>query len=305
MRRAHDIGLTVSKLPVSSYDVQYPKKKVHFTYRLSEFEGFNNETGTIGGFYIVPNIIHYVRFGSKNFSFIDAVCVLSALKNHKPELFIFHTNAKRFVGPSWKKIQRTPGFKYRIHRINIPPKIFEEKVIGQHRLLHATEFTKIKVLMTFGGIVLDNDVYVVKNLNKFRKFEMTLSWEEGACMSTRVLIGNKKARFLKLWYDSFREYSPRKWYYNAGCKPAWEILSHRPELIHRVKTLFGSRNLVRSLYKKWYWKGWKEYYTIPVLVRHASLHQPHYKWLPKFDEVSIKYSGVAFAEMARDVYLTT
>ena len=45
-------------------------------------EGFNNETGTGNGIYLVPNIIHFVRFEGNNFTFVDAVCVLSAFKNH-------------------------------------------------------------------------------------------------------------------------------------------------------------------------------------------------------------------------------
>ena len=30
--------------------------------------------------------------------------------------------------------------------------------------------------MTYGGIYLDNDVFVIQNLNKYRKFECAIEW---------------------------------------------------------------------------------------------------------------------------------
>ena len=57
---------------------------------ISTFEGFNNETGTDS--FIVPNIIHYIRFNKATFSFVDYVCVRSAYVNHRPQRIFFHTN---------------------------------------------------------------------------------------------------------------------------------------------------------------------------------------------------------------------
>jgi mannosyltransferase OCH1-like enzyme len=37
---------------------------------------------------------------------------------------------------------------------------------------------RIEVLINYGGIYLDNDVYVVQSLEKFLKFEMVVSWDE-------------------------------------------------------------------------------------------------------------------------------
>jgi hypothetical protein len=44
------------------------------------FEGFDNETGTEDDTYLVPNIIHFLRFKDNNLTFVDAFCVLSAFK---------------------------------------------------------------------------------------------------------------------------------------------------------------------------------------------------------------------------------
>ena len=59
--------------------------------------------------------------------------------------------------------------------------------------------------MTYGGIYLDNDVYVVNSLNKYRKYEMTLGWEiVNKFIANQVIIANPHARFLKTFFDSFR-----------------------------------------------------------------------------------------------------
>jgi len=67
------------------------------------FEGFNNETGAENGTYLVPNIIHFLRFKQNNLTFVDAVCVLSAFKNHRPDKILFHTDFENFVGPTGKR----------------------------------------------------------------------------------------------------------------------------------------------------------------------------------------------------------
>lgn len=63
------------------------------------------------------------------------------------------------------------------------------------------------VLMNFGGIYVDNDVYVVNSLDKYRNYEMTLSWDSDELfIGSQVLIANRNARFLKAYFDSYRQY---------------------------------------------------------------------------------------------------
>lgn len=59
--------------------------------------------------------------------------------------------------------------------------------------------------MTYGGIYLDNDIYVVNSLDKYRKYEMTLGWEiVNKFIANQVIIANPHARFLKTFFDSYR-----------------------------------------------------------------------------------------------------
>lgn len=64
---------------------------------------------------------------------------------------------------------------------------------------------RILVLMNFGGIYLDNDVYLVNSLDKYRIYEMTVSWDgDNEAIGNQVLIANRNARFLRAYFDSYR-----------------------------------------------------------------------------------------------------
>jgi hypothetical protein len=80
------------------------------------------------------------------------------------------------------------------------------------------------------------------------------------------------------------------------------VLYKRPELVHRVKLLFGVHMLVPTLY--WtLWKEWRQLYTIHLLIRHRSyLDEENLQKWPFFDENNIKDYPMTFGEMAREVY---
>ena len=54
------------------------------------FEGFNNVTGTHN--FIVPNIVHYIRFQQIRFTFVEYICLISVYTYHRPSLIIIHTD---------------------------------------------------------------------------------------------------------------------------------------------------------------------------------------------------------------------
>lgn len=153
----------------------------------------------------------------------------------------------------------------------------------------------------FGGICLDNDVYVCQSLNRFRKFEFTLNWE-GSYLSNQVLIGNKNARFPKLTLETYKLYDGSKWYYNAGQLPTTAILYKYPELVHRIRGEFGIVALVNCpfIYKQ-YISDWNQ----RLYAFHMTMRGNQISWgdcpsnYKKFDEQLIKTLNVTFGEMAR------
>ena len=176
-----------------------------------EFHDFNNETGA--NKLIVPNIVHYVRFGAKSWTFVEYICMRSAYTIQQPDYIFIHTDVDEFKGKYWNWVMHEPDFRSRIVRIptQVPDNIFGQELSAEWKLYHGSDVTRIRVMMQYGGIYLDNDVYVVNNLDKYRNFEMTLGWFEHGALGTMVLMANKDARFLKLWLDDYHDYKKDLW----------------------------------------------------------------------------------------------
>jgi mannosyltransferase OCH1-like enzyme len=173
----------------------------------------SNETGA--DHFIVPNIIHLIRFNKTEFSFTDYICTQAAFRNHRPDYFYVHTDAPegRFSGKYWELIEKDLELRshIRILPLEPPSEIFGQQLNPKWRLYHGGDVARIRTMMKYGGIYLDNDVYVIQNLDKYRKFEIAINWDEGQFLGSQVIIANRKARFLSLWLDSYREYHPELW----------------------------------------------------------------------------------------------
>ena len=93
------------------------------------FEGFNNVTGADR--FIVPNIIHFIRFNLTEYSFIDYVVIKAAMRNHRPDYFYIHTDVPgpgNFTGRYWNLIQKDPELWSRIRLLTIK---VDEQIFGQ------------------------------------------------------------------------------------------------------------------------------------------------------------------------------
>ncbi len=183
-----------------------------------DFEGFDNQTGT--GRLIVPNIIHYIRFNRTALTFVEYVCLRSAYLRQQPERILVHTNvpdistAANLTGEYWERIRNDQPDLYgriTVLPIELPADIFGQPLSESWRVFHGSDVARIRTLMKYGGIYLDNDVYVVGNLDKYRHFEMALGWDEGQFLGSQVILAHKDARFLPLWLDTYREYHSDLW----------------------------------------------------------------------------------------------
>lgn len=178
------------------------------------FEGFNNETGA--DHFIVPNIIHLIRFNKTKLTFSDYICIQAAYRNHRPDYFYIHTDIPngQFRGKYWKLITNDLELKSRIRILpqEAPTEIFGQKLNPEWRFWHGGDIARIRTMMKYGGIYLDNDVYVINNLDKYRKYEIAMNWDENQFLASQVIIANKDARFLRLWLESYRKYRPKEWW---------------------------------------------------------------------------------------------
>jgi mannosyltransferase OCH1-like enzyme len=111
-----------------------------------------------------------------------------------------------------------------LKKIKSKPTVFGQELLGEFLgtvYYHRSDVWRLMILMNYGGIFLDNDVYVVNSLNKYRKFEMTLSFENEddsmSAIGNQVLLAHKNARLLRAHFDFYRrDYNKISWFYNAG-----------------------------------------------------------------------------------------
>ncbi|XP_008475650.2 uncharacterized protein LOC103512653 isoform X1 [Diaphorina citri] len=242
----------------------------HFPNGSVDFRGFNNYTGYPNGCYVVPNIIHIIKFNEFEFTFIQMICIASILTNHNPRLLILHTNME-FKGKYWEAIQRLPGFdKVRVQYLAKPRSIFGLSLNGKYGIWHSSDVARLRLIHTYGGIYLDNDVYVVQSLDRYRRFEFALEWNYHMNLGNQILIGHRDARVIPLWLDTYKEYNASLWYYNGGVLPTKAVLEHKPELIHRVRDKFGTdTQMIFYLYlnNDTSWQ-WQEYDVIHLFIRY-------------------------------------
>ena len=182
-------------------------------YRLS-FDNFNNETGV--DYFVVPNIVHQVRFNQTNFTFIVFVCLMSAFRNQRPDLFYIHTNIPdgQFEGKYWQWIRQNEQIhsRIRIVHLELPTEIFGQPLdMEDYGFWHASDFSRIRILMEYGGIYLDNDFYVIQSLDKYRKFEAMILWDDEGDLNNQMIIAHRNARILPLWLSTYQDYRPDLW----------------------------------------------------------------------------------------------
>ncbi|XP_002400253.3 uncharacterized protein LOC8043598 [Ixodes scapularis] len=265
---------------------------------LVDFTYANNVTGF--SHFVVPNVVHFVRLGNASLSFVNAVCIRAAWIHQRPESLMIHCDecdAAR-KGPHWPLVSDIPGLSLKLLR---RPRYIFGKTLSS--VYHASDIARLRVLRQYGGIFLDGDSYLVKSLDSFRHYEMTLGWYPGQSLGTQVLVAHRNARFLKFWQDSYRYYRPDRWYWNAGQLPTEMILVPRPYLVHRVPFDFGVHNLAHLLYAVCTGQ-WRGYYAIHLLFRHREYLVPSDRF-GKLDVHTVAHYNRTFGQMARLVLFGT
>ncbi|CAF0702834.1 unnamed protein product [Brachionus calyciflorus] len=266
-------------------------------YEILDFENFDNIKGATK--YIVPNVVHLIYLKANEIKFYQAINIYSIFLNQNPDYLMIHCDDCSFKGHYWNQINSISEFrnKIKLHKVKLNDKIFGQKYGW---LEHASDTLRLLVLMNYGGMYFDNDVYVVKSLDKYRRYEMTISWDgdqEG--LGIQVLIAHRNARLLKAHYDSYRtDYNNSIWYYTGGMVPAKIMLKHR-YLAHVVKYRLGTQMLVNELYKS-VWDEWKNLDTIHLLINHRS-YLDEKSPIKEFNDTNIRDYNFTYGHMCREI----
>jgi mannosyltransferase OCH1-like enzyme len=168
------------------------------------FENFDSLNG-LNNTYLVPNLIHYINLNQKEISFAQFLSIISSWKVQKPNRIYLHCDLCEYEGKYWNKLNEISEIKsiLKVEKIfNFDSSIFRKKPGWIH---HKSDVLRIIVLMNYGGIYLDNDMILIQSLDKYRHYEMCVSWDsDNDGIGNQVLIANKNARLLRAMFDGYR-----------------------------------------------------------------------------------------------------
>ena len=178
----------------------------------------------------VPNLVHYVWYFNKTMKFDMFANMLSVIRFVRPCLILFHGEYLPF-GKYWDFIIGI--FPNVLHvRRSRPLTIFGKTVVHHE---HSGDLMRLQALEALGGIYLDSDYIVVKDLQPFMKYDFTLCDQQTGYMLNCFIMSKRNATFLALWIDGYRtdfrndSYAFNSMFYNG------DLARKHPDLIHVEK----------------------------------------------------------------------
>jgi hypothetical protein len=185
---------------------------------------------------MIPNVIHMMYFigpKSRPFNFINYLAVRAASEIQKPDHFYFYYNEEPVGNEHWENIKEYVT----LVKIN-PPDIDYPQ--------YQADFVRMEKLIEHGGIYLDTDMILLKNLFPFMDEPCTLGGEgyvgakiglhsknikDIASISNAIMICEPQNKFMKMWYEKMPEAMKSDiWAYHAVVLPL-DLYKQNPNLV--------------------------------------------------------------------------
>ncbi|XP_063412061.1 uncharacterized protein LOC134694887 [Mytilus trossulus] len=235
---------------------------------------------------LVPNLVHYIWFSKREMNFYHFLSFLSASRFLDPCLILVHGDHLPF-GTYWEYLLTlVPNI---MHVQKSPPEDIFGKPFGF--IEHKADIARIQALQRFGGIYIDTDEIILRSLDPLRKYPVTLSRAVDYNLSNGLILAERNATFLNIWYSKYKTYDKSQWGYHSTIVPF--LLSKKyPDLIHVENKTFvrPSWQQLPLLFEKNF--DWSKNYGIHLYIR-------FYKFTHDFND--IKYLNTTMGSVGRHV----
>ncbi|GAA6050554.1 hypothetical protein JCM3770_005597 [Rhodotorula araucariae] len=184
----------------------------------------------------VPPYVHYVfglspTFGGAPFNFIHFLCLTSALVTLRPEVIFFHYVYEpdtwywhRFVAD----VERSGSTRLEMVRERDVTEVFGNPV---EHFAHKADVLRLEALYKYGGVYLDVDVLVIRDLAPLYRREVVMGMESqpnldpalppsGLCNA--VILAKPYSSFVARWIDSYRTFDKSSWAKHSVTTP-WDL----------------------------------------------------------------------------------
>jgi hypothetical protein len=189
----------------------------------------------------IPNVCHFVfglREQTEPFHLMHYICLKSCLEVMQPDAIRFHYKNEPF-GPLWQAIRphlelvpikpMTPANDY----------AYGDRSIEGFRYAHVSDFVRLEILLSEGGIYADMDTLFLRRLPAamlshecFMGHEKAHEADSGEGSLCNAVIGAARgSRFCQLWLDAMEGEFDGTWSNHSTLLPYRLALEH-PALIH-------------------------------------------------------------------------
>lgn len=118
---------------------------------------------------MIPKVIHYCWFGSKELPQLEQYCI-----------------------ETWKK--KLPSYEIKLWNetnFNVEECDYVKQAYDKRKYAFVSDYVRAKILYEYGGIYLDTDVEVLKDLTSFLENEAFLGFENRTTVGTAVMAFSK------------------------------------------------------------------------------------------------------------------
>lgn len=149
---------------------------------------------------MIPNVIHFVYPAWPNtrpLSYLNYICIKRAIEIHKPDDVKFWIDGDPVENEWWQKIKPMVS----IHRKEMRGEFGGTKIEWPQ---YQSDVTRLEILRDEGGIYLDTDVILMRDLNwVFDDDQFTISAEpSGNSLCNAVMFSRPNDPFVKLWLEA-------------------------------------------------------------------------------------------------------
>ena len=215
--------------------------------------------------FVVPNIVHLVKFGEGKLELFVYLNFLAIVENIRPVTIYLHLgNQSKESRDSWGTVLSHPLVKV----INLPQKVeifgiephyldfahrgkegrkegmiylyfqyysffFIIYLLTSLRFVRSADIIRIKALREYGGIYLDLDTLVLRSFDSLRLHPFTIGKQSTIGLANGIMIANKDSKFLDAWYEAYRYVTFSCWDCHSVRLPCQLALNY-PHLVNIV-----------------------------------------------------------------------
>ncbi|CAG5131888.1 unnamed protein product [Candidula unifasciata] len=158
----------------------------------------------------VPKIVYFLNFGVNKFRLVNYISLRAASRFIAPSaLYVVGDQHPR--GEWWRKVMAdVPGVRF-LYR-EIPGNI---SGIPAH-IKHLSDIVRLQLLYMNGGIYLDTDTVVVRDLQALLEHNLTLGLiDKVTGMGNGFIIAKRGNDFIEEWYSHYTKYNNSAYYLNS------------------------------------------------------------------------------------------